>query len=113
MKCRLLLCSVKYRYDKKLLLPRLYVPKDVAAGGAAAATSVGRGSQKFSAVAAAADVADDLDPQVHCQGASFSDLDETEIMKLKFYSKFSPTPVSLGHFLNHGSKAGYFWRIFS
>ena len=108
MKCRLLHCSVKYRYDKKLLLPRLYVPKDVAAGGAAAATTSVGGSQQFSAVAAAADVADDLD----CQGASYTEMDETEIMKLTFYSKFSPTPVSLGHFLNHGSKAGYFWRIF-
>ena len=109
MKCRLLHCSVKYRYDKKLLLPRLYVPKDVAAGPAAAATSLG-GSQQFSAVAAAADVADDLDP--HVQGASYTEMDESEIMKLTFYSKFSPTPVSLGHFQKHGSKAGYFWRIF-
>jgi len=84
----------------RITAPRLYVPKEVAAGGAAAAaTSVG-GSQQFSAVAAAADVADDLD----CQGASYTEMDETEIMKLTFYSKFSPTPVSLGHFLNHGSK---------
>ena len=35
-----------------------------------------------------------------------STLNEEEMMKMNFYSKFTPTSVSLSHFLDHSSGGG-------